>query len=268
MEAVCAVSYLGAYLVYGFSWEFAVACILFAVLIVLSGIDIDHFEIPYWCSITVGVLGIASFFIPWGASLSAPWHERLIALGVVGVMFFILVLVGGMGGGDLQLMLGASLLLGYRVFPGLFAGIVLGAIYGVIKKFRDRKAETEVTEKIRKIATDWYQDQLDKDVGYVKEGCSDVIVGSISGGTTDIEWEFLDENAWKGLPDKSALSRTVREQITTEREGTFRIRIKEDLIEKVKYSRRMVFGPFLAIGIAYAFLFGSQVINWYMNLMF
>ena len=34
MEAVCAVSYLGAYLVYGFSWEFAVACVLFAVLIV------------------------------------------------------------------------------------------------------------------------------------------------------------------------------------------------------------------------------------------
>ena len=242
MEAVCAVSYLGAYLVYGFSWEFAVACVLFAVLIVLSGIDIDHFEIPYWCSITVGVLGIASFFI--------------------------LVLVGGMGGGDLQLMLGASLLLGYRVFPALFAGIVLGAIYGIVKKFRDKKAEQEVTEQIRQIVTDWYQQQLDSDVGYVKEGCSDVIVGSISGGTTDIEWEFLDEDAWKGLPDKSALSRAVREQITTEREGTFRIRIKEDLIEKVKYSRRMVFGPFLAIGIAYAFLFGSQVINWYVSLMF
>lgn len=268
MEVVCAVSYLGAYLVYGFSWEFAVACVLFAVLIVLSGIDIDHFEIPYWCSITVGVLGIASFFIPWGPEMLAPWYERLISLGVVAVMFFILVLVGGMGGGDLQLMLGASLLLGYRVFPALFAGIVLGAIYGIVKKFRDKKAEQEVTEQIRQIVTDWYQQQLDSDVGYVKEGCSDVIVGSISGGTTDIEWEFLDEAAWKGLPDKSALSRAVREQITTEREGTFRIRIKEDLIEKVKYSRRMVFGPFLAIGIAYAFLFGSQVINWYVGLMF
>lgn len=204
MEAVCAVSYLGAYLVYGFSWEFAVACVLFAVLIVLSGIDIDHFEIPYWCSITVGVLGIASFFIPWGPEMLAPWYERLISLGVVAVMFFILVLVGGMGGGDLQLMLGASLLLGYRVFPALFVGIVLGAIYGIVKKFRDKKAEQEVTEKIRQIVTDWYQQQLDSDVGYVKEGCSDVIVGSISGGTTDIEWEFLDEDAWKGLPDKSA----------------------------------------------------------------
>lgn len=268
MEALCAVSYLGAYLVYGFSWEFAVACILFAVLIVLSGIDIDHFEIPYWCSITVAVLGIAAFFIPWGTSLSAPWYERLISLGVVAVMFVILVLVGGMGGGDLQLMLGASLLLGFRVFPALFIGIVLGAIYGIVKKIRDHKAEIELTEKIRKLATEWYQEQLDRDVGYVLAGHDDVIIGTITGGKPDIEWEFLDENAWKGLPDKSALSRVIREQITTEREGAFRITIKEDQITKVKYSRRMVFGPFLSIGIAAAFLFGSQIVGWYMGLIF
>lgn len=183
-------------------------------------------------------------------------------------MFIILVLVGGMGGGDLQLMLGASLLLGSRVFPALFIGIVLGAVYGITKKIRDHKAELELTEKIRQIATDWYQEQLDRDVGYVKEGSSDVIVGGITGGQPDIEWEFLDENAWKGIPDKSALSRTIREQITTEREGSFRITIKEDQIVKVKYSRRMVFGPFLATGIAVSFLFGSQIVNWYMNLMF
>lgn len=268
METLCAVSYLGAYLVYGFSWEFAVACILFAVLIVLSGIDIDHFEIPYWCSITVAVLGIASFFIPWGSAMSAPWYERLIAFGVVAVMFIILVLVGGMGGGDLQLMAGASLLLGYRVFPALFIGIVLGAVYGVIKKFRDHKAELELTEKIRQIALDWYQDQLDRDIGYVLAGHDDVIVGSITGGKPDIEWEFLDENAWKGIPDKSALSQKIRDEITTECEGSFRITIKEDQITRVKYSRRMVFGPFLAVGIAVAFLFGSQIVSWYMGLMF
>ncbi len=266
-EAICAVSYLGAYLVFGFSWEFYVACILFAVLIVLSGIDIDRFEIPYWCSITVAVLGIAAFFIPWDSSLTAPWYERLISLGVVAVLFVILVLIGGMGGGDLQLMVGASLLLGYRVFPALLLGIVLGAVYGITKKIRDHKAELELTEKIKQIALDWYQEQLDRDVGYVLAGHDDVIVGTISGGKPDIEWEFLDENAWKGIPDKSALSRTIREQITTEREGAFRITIKEDQITRVKYSRRMVFGPFLSVGIAAAYLFGSQVIGWYMGLL-
>ncbi len=243
------------------------AMVLFPILVVLSCIDIDHFEIPYWCSITVGVLGIASFFLPFTEYYNVVWYERLIALGVVGVMFVILVLIGGMGGGDLQLMLGASLLLGYKVFPGLFIGIVLGAIYGSVKKFRDHRVELDVSSRLKDIAMDWYQEQLDRDVGYVKTGHDDIIVGSISNGNPDIEWEFLDENAWKGIPDKSALSKTVRENITDEREGGFKIFIKDDLVEKVKYSRHMVFGPFLAIGIATAWLAGDFILNWYMGLM-
>lgn len=271
VEAVTAVVYLLAYLRFGLVsmwWEFAMAIVLFPILIVLSGIDIDHFEIPYWCSITVGVLGIASFFIPFTASYNIVWYERLISLGIVGVLFVLLVLMGGMGGGDLQLMLGASLILGYKVLPGLFIGIILGAIYGTVKKIRDRKVEKGITAQIEEIVRNWYQDQLDKDVGYITEGHEDIIVGSITGGKPDIEWEFLDENVWKGIPDKSALSKAIRENITTEREGAFRIRIKEDLIEKVKYSRRMVFGPFLAVGISAAWLIGDVIINWYTGLLF
>ena len=263
VEAVTAVSYCLAYLVFGFKWELAFSVILFAVLVVLSGIDIDHFEIPYWCSITTAVLGIASFFI----FSATPWYERLIALGVVGVLFVILVLVGGMGGGDLQLMLGASLLLGYKVFIALFIGILLGAVYGIVKKVHDRKIEKTVSEKIKELAMDWYQNQLDRDVGYVLDGHDYIIVGSISEGNPDIEWEFLEEKVWKGLPDKAALSQTLRDNITDEREGGFKIFIKEDLVEKVKYSRRMVFGPFLAVGIASAWLVGEFIMNWYVNLL-
>lgn len=262
-EAVTAVSYCLAYLVFGFKWELAFSVMLFAVLIVLSGIDIDHFEIPYWCSIVIAVLGIASFFV----FSATPWYERLIALGVIGVLFAILVLVGGMGGGDFQLMLGASLLLGYKAFIALFIGILLGAVYGVIKKLHDRKPEKEISEKIKALAMDWYQNQLDRDVGYVLNGHEDIIVGSISDGNPDIEWEFLEEKVWKGLPDKAELSRTLRDNIMGEREGGFKIFVKEDLVEKVKYSRRMVFGPFLAVGIAVAWLFGSGIMEWYMNFL-
>lgn len=262
IEAVCAVSYLLAFLRFGFSLQFAAAVILFAVLIALSGIDIDHYEIPYWCSITVAVLGIAAFFL----FKEIVWWERLVAMGVVGVLFVILVLIGGMGGGDLQLMLGASLLLGFDVFPALFIGIVLGAVYGSVKKIRDKKSEKQIAEKIKAIVTDWYQEQLDKDVGYVSAGHEDIVVGSISEGEPDIEWEFLDENVWKGLPDKAALSKALRESITDEREGGFKIFIKEDLITKVKYSRRMVFGPFLAVGISAAWLYGSIITEWYVSL--
>ena len=263
VEAVTAVSYCLAYLVFGFKWELAFSIVLFAVLVVLSGIDIDHFEIPYWCSIVTAVLGIASFFV----FPDTPRYERLIALGVIAVLFVILVLVGGMGGGDLQLMLGASLLLGYKAFIALFIGIVLGAVYGIIKKAHDRKTEKAVSEKIRELAMEWYQNQLDRDVGYVLDGHDDIIVGSISEGNPDIEWEFLEEKVWKGLPDKAALSQALRDNITEEREGGFKIFIKEDLVEKVKYSRRIVFGPFLAVGISAAWLAGEFIMTWYMTLL-
>ena len=262
-EAITAVLYLLAFLCHGFSWKFAVAAVLFPVLVVLSGIDIDHFQIPYWCSAVVAVLGIGAFFL----FPEVAWYERLISLAVVGVVFFILVLIGGMGGGDLQLMLGASLLLGYNVFPALLIGIVLGAIYGSIKKLRDRKIEKETSEKIKKIVEDWYQEQLDRDIGYVKDDCDDIIVGSISDGEPDIEWEFLEEKAWVGIPDKSELTKALRENITDEREGGFKIFIKEDQITKVKYSRHMVFGPFLAIGIATSWLVGDAIISWYVQFL-
>ncbi len=265
-EAVCGASYLLAFLRFAPSeqwWAFGFSAVLFPILIVLSGIDMDHFQIPYWCSISVAVLGIAAFFL----FPETPWYERLIAMGVVLVLFVILVLIGGMGGGDLQLMTGASLLLGYKVFIALFVGIVLGAIYGSVKKLKDRADEKSISKQIKQIAEQWYQDQLDRDIGYVKENNEDIIVGSISDGEPDIEWEFLDEAAWKGIPDKSALSRTLREQIKDEREGGFKIIIKEDRIEKVKYSRRMVFGPFLAVGITIAWLVGDIIWNWYMNML-
>ncbi len=260
-EAITAVLYCLAFLVFGFSLQLAYSAVLFAVLVVLSGVDIDHYEIPYWCSGVVAVLGISAIFLLPECS----WKERLISFGIIVVLFAIMVLIGGMGGGDLQLMAGASLLLGYRIFAALFIGIVLGSIYGVIKKVRDRKIEKSVTEKIRELTEEWYKNQLDHDVGYVKDGCDDIIVGSISEGKPDIEWEFLEEKVWKGLPDKAALSRALRDNVSDEREGGFKIFINSDKIKKVKYSRRMVFGPFLAVGIAAAWLVGFKIVAWYIS---
>lgn len=263
VEAVTAVLYCLAYLVFGFKLELAFSAVLFAVLVVLSAIDIDRFEIPYWCSITTAVLGVIAIFV----FKETPWHERLIAMGVILVIFVILVLVGGMGGGDLQLMVGASLLLGYKIFVALFIGVLTGAVYGTVKKLRDRRDEKVISDKLKKLAEEWYQNQLDQNVGYVTEGHDDIIVGSISEGDPDIEWEFLDENVWKGLPDKAKLSRELRKNITDEREGGFKIFIKGDKIERVKYSRRMVFGPFLGLGIATCWLVGGHLINWYLSFM-
>ena len=180
---------------------------------------------------------------------------------LLAIEFFLGGTHGGHGaGGDSKGMATAGLVLG-------IIGIVLGAIYGSVKKYRDHKAEKAASEQIKQVALDWYQEQLDRDVGYVKTGHDDIIVGSITNGQPDIEWEFLDENAWKGIPDKTALSKALRENITDEKEGGFKIFIKDDLVEKVKYSRHMVFGPFLSIGITTAWLIGDVIVNWYMGLI-
>ena len=262
-EAITAVLYCLAFLFFGFSRQLAYSAILFAVLVVLSGVDIDRFEIPYWCSGVVAVLGISAFFL---LKSECSWKERLISFGIIVVLFGILVLIGGMGGGDFQLMAGASLLLGYRIFAALFIGILFGSIYGVIKKFRDKKIEKEITDKIRELVEDWYGKQLDRDIGYVTDGNEDIIVGSISDGVPDIEWEFLEEKVWKGLPDKAALSRALRKNVSDEREGGFKIFISGIEIKKVKYSRRMAFGPFLAVGIAASWLLGFFMVGWYISL--
>lgn len=266
IEFITAITYLGAFLVFGFSWELVYAVVLFAVLIALSGIDFDHFEIPYWSSITVAVLGISSIFVfqktPWDV-----WYRRLIAFGIVIVLFVILVLIGGMGGGDLQLMAGASLLLGYRVFIALLIGIVVGSVYGIVKKTRDRGVERGISRRIKELSEEWYKNQTEREVGIVAEGSEDIIVGSISDGEPDIEWDFLEEKVWRGLPDKAALSQTLRENVSDEREGAFRIYIKGSEITKVKYQRRMAFGPFLAAGIIAAWLFGNNILTWYLTLI-
>lgn len=267
IEALTAVFYCISFIMFRFVWDGDVwklvfSALLFPVLIVLSAIDIDHFEIPYWCSISIAVLGAASFLL---FPDEIVWYERLIAFGIVLVLFAVMVLVGGMGGGDLQLMCGAALLLGYKVFIALFIGILFGAVYGTIKKFRDKKYERVVSHTIKGIAEKWYQNQLDREIGFVMDGHDDVIVGSISEGNPDIEWEFLEEKVWKGLPEKAELSQTLREKIKDEREGGFKIYIKGDKVEKVKYSRRMVFGPFLSLGIAAAWLVGTFIMNWYMS---
>ena len=129
VELLTALSYLAAFLAAGFDLKLLYAVLLFPVLITLSLWDIDYQEIPYTCSIIVAVLGITSFF-----TADMPWYEHLIGAAIISVPFAVLCFLGAMGGGDVQLMAAAGLLLGWNVIPAAMIGIVLGAIAGMIIK--------------------------------------------------------------------------------------------------------------------------------------
>ena len=133
VELICGISYLTAFLVLGISIKLAFAAVLFPVLIILSLWDIDRKEIPYTCSIIIAVLGLLSFFVK-----DMPWYEHLIGMAVVAVPFAVLCFLGAMGGGDVQLMAAAGLLLGWSVVPAAMIGIILGALVGVVIKVKTK----------------------------------------------------------------------------------------------------------------------------------
>lgn len=136
VEALTGALYLTAFFICGISVELAFAAVLFPVLVVASLSDIDKGEIPYWCSITVGVLGIVSIFTD-----TMPWYEHLIGAASIGILFAILAFLGAMGGGDLQLMAAAGLLLGYRIIPAAAVGFIVGAVGGIISKIKTKNSE-------------------------------------------------------------------------------------------------------------------------------
>jgi leader peptidase (prepilin peptidase)/N-methyltransferase len=163
------------------------AVVLFPILICLSFYDIDTGEIEYWCPISVAGLGVIALVLSLVGVTDTPWHAHLIGAVLVSVPFLILGLFGAMGGADIQLMAAAGLLLGWKILPAAFLGVLTGTIIGVVYKIK-----------------------------YKPEKC-----------------KMVDDD-----DDSSAMTGTP-----------------------------LRFGPFLAFGIAVAFLYGQELIDRYLSFM-
>lgn len=128
--------------VYSPSYEFYVGILLFSFLICLSFIDIDIMEIPYWTTISIAVLGIINIItqiVVYSQPTKAVIFEALIGAICISLPFAVIALFGGIGGGDVQLMAASGLLLGFKIIPAALIGIILGAIYGVYLKIRQKR---------------------------------------------------------------------------------------------------------------------------------
>lgn len=239
VEALTGVMYLFAYLTLGNSIELVYAVILYPILIVLSFVDIDSMEIPYWTTATIAVLGIASIFTDM-ANLSATpseWWVHLLGAVIIGVPFALLAFFGAMGGGDMQLMAAAGLLLGWKIIPAAAIGIVLGAIGGVIVLVRNREPKSEKTD------TETSNEASEK----VNESAEQIPV-EITEPTCETT----------GETDKIVADESVEKDKT-----------ESESIESEEEPKRNIicFGPYLAVGIAVALVFGDEIINWYLGFM-
>jgi leader peptidase (prepilin peptidase)/N-methyltransferase len=133
-------------------WQLLLSFILFAALTALSLCDIETMEIPYKYTITIAALGVTalvtSFINPQLLDVSGQSPAaHIIGAFIVSIPFAVLVLFGGMGGGDVQLMAGAGLLLGWKIIPAAGIGIVTGSIFGLIYKFTRKPENPEPAEE-------------------------------------------------------------------------------------------------------------------------
>jgi len=131
VEMVTAAILVLAYVAFGPTADFAVAVVLLAALIAITGIDLQHQLIPDAITLPGILVGLLLNL----ATGRISWVESVIGILVGGGLFLVIILAsrGGMGGGDMKLgaMLGAFL--GWKALLfALFVAIVLGGAVGAV----------------------------------------------------------------------------------------------------------------------------------------
>lgn len=130
VEALGGVLFLGAYLRYGLSVRAVVFCIIFALLIVISGIDMAIMEIPDGLNLLLAVCGLILVLTDPGYSFTqALLGAVIVSLPLEAIALF----TGGIGGGDVKLMAALGLCLGPQLIVlTFFIGCISAAVVSVV----------------------------------------------------------------------------------------------------------------------------------------
>jgi leader peptidase (prepilin peptidase)/N-methyltransferase len=123
---------------FGWSWELPAYLVLFAALLAISVIDLEHFIIPNRILLPVTIAAVPLLAV--AAAGEDDWGAFFRALGggtaaFGGLLAVNLISPRGMGMGDVKLSFLLGLHLGWlgwgEVFLGLFLSFLLGAVIGV-----------------------------------------------------------------------------------------------------------------------------------------
>jgi len=131
IELLTGVLFILVYYKFGFTLNALKFALLFSILIVVTFIDFEYSIIPGKLMIFTGVSGIILNII--GYKFNAGLLNYLYGfLAGGGVIMAIVLLTGGMGGGDIQLMAVIGLYIGFKyTILQLFLSFIIGSIAGI-----------------------------------------------------------------------------------------------------------------------------------------
>jgi len=132
VEIVNGLSWVIAYLAFDFSSKWVITSLLFSALIVVSFMDWDTQEINLGVILFIGLLAVPSHLLTNDATL----FSRGIGALIISIPFFLIAyFTGGIGMGDVLLMISAGLMLGYKnTIVGAFVGILTASVAGILIK--------------------------------------------------------------------------------------------------------------------------------------
>src|SRR4051812_15873259 len=141
VEAATAVLVACAALKFGFSWDFLVAAVFCAVLVAISATDLERRIIPNRIVLPATVVLLAA------QTVLHPSIEWIVA-GLGAALFFLLAALaypGGMGMGDVKLVLLLGVVLGRTVPVALLVGMVAALVPSVVLIAKHGKAGRKMT---------------------------------------------------------------------------------------------------------------------------
>lgn len=132
VEGMNGALYVIVFLANGWNYMSVVYCLLTSALIVLSVLDFRTMEIADGINLFILLLGIAATLLDLHA-----WKDHVIGMFSVSVFLLVIYLVTtgrGIGGGDIKLMFGAGLLLGWKgAVLAFFLGCIIGSVVHLIR---------------------------------------------------------------------------------------------------------------------------------------
>lgn len=132
LEALNGILYVFVGVVYGFSIETVLFCLLTSALVTLSMIDWRTFEIPVSINYFIFALGVIHIIID-----RSHWMNYVIGFFAVSGFLCIVDWITkgrGIGGGDIKLMAAAGFLIGWKlILLAFLTGCILGSIIHLLR---------------------------------------------------------------------------------------------------------------------------------------